>query len=178
MIIVLEGLDKTGKSTLAAELHRRLGYPVSHEGPPPHITDPDYLPGFEYYMKTIRELPDHAICDRLFHGELVYGPLWRNEYAYQPWQLPELEAELGKRKHVIVYCRADRLDVMSRIEQDVEANDLDVFVFENIGKFISAYEDLAAQLDGCLSYDSSRDSPGDCAERIISTLGLDPAEPR
>lgn len=74
--ICLEGLDKSGKSTLA-EHYKKLGYKVIHMGPP----DKKYFqPGYngESYLEELVELyQKHAgqkvVWDRTPYGELIWS---------------------------------------------------------------------------------------------------------
>jgi hypothetical protein len=74
MIIILEGCDGVGKTTLAAEIHRRLPFAWQlHQGPP-QGDDPFsiYEEGLLAYDGTTP-----IICDRWHLGEMIYGPMYR-----------------------------------------------------------------------------------------------------
>lgn len=73
MLVILEGLDATGKSTIARRLHDEHGFEVIHKGPPT-------LPAVEEYTKSLESYWGnnvHVVCDRWHLGELVY-PLSRS----------------------------------------------------------------------------------------------------
>lgn len=75
MIIILEGPDGCGKSTLAAQLHEAIDDSVIVKFGQPTLECP-----FEEYEKTLYphiEAGKTIICDRLHWGERVYGPLLR-----------------------------------------------------------------------------------------------------
>ena len=61
MIIVVEGADKTGKTTLAKDLADHLGWEYKHFGPP----GPD--PALDY-VTFLRDLKTPVVCDRFFLG--------------------------------------------------------------------------------------------------------------
>lgn len=72
MIVVIEGPDGAGKTTLANSLRPSTYH---HEGPPPDV--PDLL---TYYKAAVLEYaysPGTHVFDRLAMGELVYGPIAR-----------------------------------------------------------------------------------------------------
>jgi hypothetical protein len=77
-MIIIEGADGTGKSTLAAALQERLEYEgygvrVVHNGPPPTGVDP--VAHYAAQMdEAVRLLPRGTltIFDRSFVGEVVY----------------------------------------------------------------------------------------------------------
>jgi hypothetical protein len=73
-VIILEGPDGGGKTTLANELVKR-GFHYRHEGPPPEGVDL-----IAYYLKILNdsiESPQDTVHDRLWLGEMVYGPIFR-----------------------------------------------------------------------------------------------------
>lgn len=81
-MIVLEGPDGAGKTTLAHQLCERYDWVYHHEGPPP--TDVSAL---EHYGSTVeryrwmianKEIKG-VVFDRLALGERVYGPLFRKK---------------------------------------------------------------------------------------------------
>jgi hypothetical protein len=82
LLIVLEGVDLGGKSTLARELQRWHRGPSTllHQGPPPDL---DLVELYErplldpVFRKRALSPLDLVILDRWETGELVYGPLFR-----------------------------------------------------------------------------------------------------
>jgi hypothetical protein len=78
MVIILEGPDGSGKTSLARRLEKEWGMIYSHEGPPPDNKDDSRL---DYYAVTLiralrRKQP--TVFDRFHLGELVYGPVARS----------------------------------------------------------------------------------------------------
>lgn len=72
-IIILEGPDGAGKTTLAKALHDKLpGSVVVHFGPP---TDGDEVREFQSDLRLIHLESTHSvvIVDRLFYSAVVYG---------------------------------------------------------------------------------------------------------
>lgn len=83
MLIVVEGCDGVGKSSLVKQLVERIDgdLTVRHLGPPKRhpleetvLSLNDYLPGTGM----------HAVCDRFHLGELIYGPIYRGESQLGP----------------------------------------------------------------------------------------------
>jgi thymidylate kinase len=80
MIIVIEGCDGAGKSTLAHTLADMFDLTVHHEGPPPAD-----VPALEHYGALVeshrwaiaRGNIKGVVFDRLALGERVYGPVYR-----------------------------------------------------------------------------------------------------
>lgn len=115
-IILVEGPDGAGKTTLARELAVALKVPYYHSGPP-ETKDPLT----EYWQYTKRLLVDGGVVDRFYLGELVYGPL-RRQASYPdrfPWLL--LELFLFKLGALQVILTGDVATLRSRKqEQSVE----------------------------------------------------------
>lgn len=75
-VVILEGPDGAGKTTLARRLKAELGFNVRHEGVPPVGVDK-----LDYYVKImLRALRERrpVVFDRFHLGETVYGPVMRN----------------------------------------------------------------------------------------------------
>lgn len=68
-VVVLEGCDGAGKTTLATTLATHRGYVVVHSGRTPD--DVDLLARY----CSILAAPGKIVLDRSFISELVYGPL-------------------------------------------------------------------------------------------------------
>lgn len=82
MIIVLEGADGAGKSTLALQLAQLFNLEIHHEGPPP--TDISPLDHYGGLIEVTRQLGRNVVFDRLALGECVYGPIYRNNDRLGP----------------------------------------------------------------------------------------------
>lgn len=75
MIIILEGPDGAGKSTLAKQLAEAFQLRIHHEGPPPK--DVNVLQHYGRILDAARG--QNVVFDRLYVGERVYGPVVRGE---------------------------------------------------------------------------------------------------
>ena len=86
-LVIIEGPDGSGKTTLAQAIAERHGYVYQHEGPPP--------PGEDlmlYYLRKLIVAHDlvvgkaarGVVFDRFAVGERVYGPLFRNKDGLGP----------------------------------------------------------------------------------------------
>jgi DNA polymerase III delta prime subunit len=75
-IVILEGPDGAGKTTLAHELATELKADIHHEGPPERS---DLLQYYAHLVDEAFRLGKDLIFDRLHLGELVYGPILRSQ---------------------------------------------------------------------------------------------------
>ena len=78
-IVILEGPDGSGKTTLAGALTRKRGcnYSIVKTGPPRPYYDVAVAYLDAIYAALAR--PDSTVFDRLHIGERIYGPLLRGE---------------------------------------------------------------------------------------------------
>ena len=75
-VIILEGPDGGGKTTLATWLKREHGFSYVHAGPP---TEPaDMLAEYGAQLWKALHGRKNVVFDRLHLGELVYGPVLRD----------------------------------------------------------------------------------------------------
>lgn len=99
-IILLEGADAAGKSTIAQEFsdfYSNRGYSVRrvHNGPPSALTGRAlyhvYLNQLELAV-YLRKLTDRiTIIDRSFPSEAIYGPTFRGQSLLKPKHIAKLE---------------------------------------------------------------------------------------
>lgn len=86
MLIILEGVDGAGKSTLAAAIKRELE--KSHADDTVEYIHASQIKGtvYEEYVERIADYAPgtgrHLILDRWHVGERIYGPLYRNSSGY------------------------------------------------------------------------------------------------
>lgn len=101
-MIILEGCDNSGKSTLAAQLSRALSVPVRHSiRPAPKATA---LQCLEHSSRQLR--PQRAILDRIYAiSENVYGPVVRPNAHGLGDKASEALLDLYQRPYLIIYCR-------------------------------------------------------------------------
>jgi hypothetical protein len=110
-LVVLEGPDAAGKTTLARAIVGALGYEYRHEGPPPA----DDLDVFGYYLKKLTYAATETfmvpgvVLDRFALGERVYGPILRGQdrLGFIGWRrMRELLDELGAVRVLCLPSRA------------------------------------------------------------------------
>lgn len=101
-IIVIEGADGTGKTTLAGVLEKR-GFEYRHQGPP--------LNGVNLFQHYADELLScrgkKVVMDRLHVGELIYGPVMRGKSLITVEELRLLNRLLFGLGGKVIFCDTD-----------------------------------------------------------------------
>lgn len=114
MIIIIEGCDKSGKTTLAKTLAARVGYDYYHAG----ISSEKDL--FHKYTKIIQSIQRPTIVDRFYPSELVYGPLIRGFSRLKFSQFQELNKLIKLRMGLYIHCFADIPTITARFKEQDE----------------------------------------------------------
>lgn len=79
-VVILEGPDGAGKTTLAKVFEERFGYRYHHEGPPP--AEKNLLNYYGALLYDACHADQPVVFDRLHVGEAVYGPLLRSNNRF------------------------------------------------------------------------------------------------
>jgi predicted kinase len=137
-LIVLEGCDGTGKTTLAAALARRHGYTVVHSERPAEQKD---LAG---HYRSALDLPGKVAHDRGFVSELVYGPLREGRSRLTGPQAAELAFALADRGGLLVHLTGHPEALAARLR----ARDGYAPALDRIGALVRAYRDVFGALAG------------------------------
>lgn len=122
MKIIFEGADKTGKSTLAANLAKQLKWPLFHapraDG---NIAWNDQVKRETFYQAvnlTVLEVFktfDNFICDRFFISDAVYSKLFNREQNLSEHNIMRIE---GKVLVILTHCSTEK-----RLERLNDAGD-------------------------------------------------------
>jgi thymidylate kinase len=139
-VIVLEGCDGTGKTTMATRLAQHYGYTAVRCG---RIDDAADLAG---RYRAVFSQPGLLALDRSFVSEVVYGTLRGGQCRLTPRQAADLAFALADRGGLLVHLTApaDVLAVRLRA-RDGYAPPLD-----RISAVIKAYRDVFDGLAGAV----------------------------
>lgn len=102
MIIILEGPDGSGKTTLANKIKDQTGYTLLHRS---HSTDANAKSLFDEYAQVLKS-GKNCIMDRSWYSEMVYGPVMRKVSAISYPQMYELEKLAAKYGAIVIHCTA------------------------------------------------------------------------
>ena len=103
MIYIIEGVDGTGKSSLAALIAAATRTNIVHMAQPVDNVPGVMLNGYEKLLNN-RDL----ILDRAWYSEMVYGPVFRKHSQILMSDMFKLEKELIGNA-VIIYCRTSNI---------------------------------------------------------------------
>lgn len=132
MLLLLEGIDKSGKSTLARKLVEEFGAEYVK------FSQPKRPPYDEYSEFLANAVPSKIyVLDRFMHGELVYGPIYRGKSGLDTVQLLSLEKTAASvHGSAVIYCRVPSSQVKKKFLEDGE----EFTQVKDIGRIIHAYD--------------------------------------
>lgn len=112
MIIVLEGVDGAGKTTLANILAKTYNAGIIHAT----RETPNNWAWFNELMDVARDR--NVIMDRSFWGQFVYQDPEERKLSWE--QLHELEHRLEQEDGKLIYVTADDEDILKRLSDRAE----------------------------------------------------------
>lgn len=101
MIIIIEGPDGAGKTTLANKIQKQTGYMLLHRSQPK--TEEEKAKMMDEYLSVLRS-GKNCIMDRCWYSEMVYGPVMRDAAYISYPQMYELEKQLARVGGLIIHC--------------------------------------------------------------------------
>ena len=111
MIIIVEGMDNTGKTTLVEQLVRETGYGRVRSPGPQSLED--MIDGVETCL-----ISDNIIYDRFpLISEEIYGPVLRGYCLWEFSRWREYFIQLLQLKPLFIYCRPGRETILKSINQ-------------------------------------------------------------
>lgn len=114
MIIIIEGPDGSGKTTLAEKLSKQTKYPIIHRSQPKTEEEKKLMMG--EYLQTIRS-GKNMIFDRCWYSEMAYGPVMRDDSVISYPEMYELEELLAKSGALIIYATGAKAALWQRCQK-------------------------------------------------------------
>lgn len=148
MLIVIEGPDRVGKSTLARaindEIERRgRRSMLLHRGAPApnDIALLDYALPISTYAPGGSDFDERSmVCDRLHVGDLTYGPIYRGETRQTKAMVEYTDALIVARGGLRVYVTADCELIKLRIRAEGEDNSY--LKIKDVEAIVNKYEQV------------------------------------
>lgn len=110
-VIVIEGCDKCGKTSLATQLSAMLNWPVVKS------SQPGPMGAVHEYIAALHTNTGPFIADRFHLGESVYGPLYRGGFGVNQYDFREIERLLSARGALLVLMEDDPAWIVTRFRQ-------------------------------------------------------------
>ena len=101
MILIIEGPDGSGKTTLANKISQQTSWPIIHRTQPK--SDDEKKTMMDSYLEVISS-GRNCIFDRSWYSEMVYGPIMRDTSVISYAQMFTLERKLSKRGAMLIHC--------------------------------------------------------------------------
>ena len=111
MILILEGPDGSGKTTLATRLHATTGYPIYHRSKPEN--DEDKANMMEQLKADFKKYKN-VIVDRCWYSEIVYGNVMRDGSVIDYPEMYDLERLTLSKGALLIYCTGDPVAMHKR----------------------------------------------------------------
>lgn len=122
MLILLEGTDRSGKTTLAQAIRARIEelYPndqiqMLHAGPPQQHPVHEYITPLIHYAPGNQH---HVICDRWHIGETVYPSVCQRSTQLTTSLYQEIETFLRSRGALLVHVHAHPDVLLQRLHDE------------------------------------------------------------
>lgn len=129
MLLIIEGPDGSGKTSLAEQLSKQTGYPIIHRSQPK--SDEEKAVMFEEYLQLAKS-GKNAILDRCWYSEMVYGPVMRDASVLSYPDMYQIESAAAKHGAIIIYCTDDVKVLWNRCKRRGEDYIVDADTFMKI----------------------------------------------
>lgn len=176
-MIIIEGPDGAGKTTLAHRLAKDLNLRIKSWDKPRHE-----LPN--HPRRIYRALAgsfngDCVIHDRVFYSELVYGPLFREKIAFDELEVMRIRKVIVAAGFPVICCLPPIEVVTQNVRESVHLKDVDPSsigtiyegykdVFYMSSSHVVAFFDYTQTMDGQGSYLSYESIQSRCASYLAS----------
>lgn len=163
MLIIAEGIDGSGKTTLITELSEAITDEHRSETVL-HSSQLERHPMEEYVYRLANYDPatDHTLADRWHIGELIYGPLYRGESQLTPGMAKYVDLFLESRGALKLYMGTSFAVVESRLKLRGET-----FLREAHRRLVyDSYIDHCTYLDGWTTVGTNWRSDGSLQKLI------------
>lgn len=132
-LILLEGLDKSGKSTIANWLKDNYDFEIIKFSAPKKGDDV-----YKIYLDTLNKLKPYKnyVIDRMHWSEAVYGPIYREKSQLDQDKLWNIDEKINELNGIVVYCFNDIHWFERKFKEDKE----EFTQLEDIMNLIEAYK--------------------------------------
>lgn len=155
-MIIIEGCDATGKSTLAKWLANELNFEYFKDG--------FHRLGVEYYINNSLNKSTNIVSDRFHLGEYVYPVIKKDgRKPLELWEQWMIENILLSKKSMLILCHTS----VSNIYRNFDVRGEDFITKENIGPVCSLFiERYSASILPKITFDYTWDAE----EQLLDTI--------
>jgi thymidylate kinase len=176
MLIILEGIDCSGKGWLAEHILKKGPQPTVYlkQGAKPknkEVTERTkleiaYSAMLKAYKNEFEPRGCHAIFDRFYPSELAYAETMR---GYDPWagnNFHILETAINSIEHALIYVQAPKELILERMEERGE----DYITKDDIDGILIGYDTFMRKtsIKNVIRYNGLEDDPDDLIEQIFT----------
>ncbi len=134
IIIIVEGCDLAGKSTIVNALSKKMPGIVMKITARPNSKDKHEIHKLKTYYYSVLDYINRfyqskvVILDRFFPSEMVYSKVKRGYEAFADLEYKEMEKVLGHRNHILIYCDPGKETILNRLRSrgDDYINETDI----------------------------------------------------
>lgn len=159
IVIFIEGVDNSGKTTLAKQLASAFNLNYHHNSKPK--TNNPYLE----YEQMLDEVKTSTVFDRCYLGEYVYSNLWRGGCSITEKQFADLDLMcLMKFEHVFLIHASAPHDI---IKQRCIDNNEQLLKLDEIENCIHLYDNIISKSTlQKIKYNSHYQTPEEIIQQI------------
>lgn len=162
MLIIIEGVDRTGKSTLARRIADRIGADVRHYSKPERHPLAEYERDLDDYVPGSGR---HVVIDRFHWGETIWPELFRRPTEFTDEMFYHVELFLQSRGALMIHATADP----DQLRRRFVGEPLDP---ELIEPAVLAFRDVTARTSlPVLGYDFARPGAADVPDLAVFGAG-------
>ena len=137
---ILEGENKTGKTTLATLLRDRYGFKVVKCSQPRGDA-------YKEYAEKLNAASGRTVFDRMYLGELVYGKLYRGGSQLDEVKCRNLDLLAMSKNTIVIHCVDDAEKIIRRFKSEHEE-----FADERlVHKTLKLYDEAMGQTSLCVT---------------------------
>ncbi len=152
MFIIIEGLDRSGKSTLAEIIARDFNFKLIH------CSKPQTNNPYQEYLQLFQEYEGQdVVFDRFYLGEYVYSNLYRDGCTISDFQFWVFDMLAKKNDALLIYSSTDAKTIYNRCVATNES--LAEFNYNNdINKAIELFNEIILKKSSLnpIFYDSAK----------------------
>jgi hypothetical protein len=177
MLIIVEGMDSTGKTTLINKIRAKFPQfvytkPVPSKGPE-GISGQDMVDGTKALFAKVLAGDDY-ISDRVnMVSEFIYGPICRGHSRLTLDQLDEILPQFYQIQPIVIYCRPSTEAVIKGLSQGFQMAGVATFAWELLDAYDYFFKRLRKYGVDVYEYDWEADPSAHKVLKYLRRMGVD-----